>query len=125
MHDQKDLTDMKSLPEIELKNLATTPGSKQYLVFEELARRIRDNPSAWIQQGKPWVWNALDCTRWPNAREMEWAFLKWSQQLNDGKKPELEQEQEARLDELERHLDQDPDSLEIKYCNAIGEALRR
>ncbi len=51
--------------------------------------------------------------------------VKWSQRLNDGKIPELEQEQEARLDELEHHLDQDPDSLEIKYHNAIGEDLRR
>ena len=116
---------MKSLPDSELKNLATTPGPKQSLAFNELARRIRDNPSGWGQQEKPWYWNALDCTRGPNAREMEWAFLKWSQRLNDGKNPELEQEQDARLDELERHLDQDPDSLEIKYHNAIGEELRR
>ena len=55
---------------------------------------------------------------------MEWAFLKWSQRLND-ENPELEQEQQARLDELERHLDQDPDSIEIKYHNAVGEELRR
>jgi hypothetical protein len=55
---------------------------------------------------------------------MEWAFLKWSQRLNDVE-PELEQEQEAGIERLEGHLDRDPDSLEIKYYNAIGEELRR
>lgn len=111
---------MKSLTDSELKKLAITPGSKQYLAFDELARRIRENPSGWDQQ-EPWVpWDA----RVPNAIEMEWAFLKWSQRLND-ENPELEQEQQARLDELERHLDQDPDSIEIKYHNAVGEELRR
>ena len=116
---------MKSLSDMELKNLATTPGPKQYLAFDELARRIRDNPSSWKPEERPWDWNPLDITRAPNAIEAEWAFLKWSQQLNDGKNPKLDQEQAARLDELERHLDQDPDSLELKYFNAIGEELRR
>ena len=116
---------MKSLSDIEVKKLATRPGSEQYLAFDELARRVRDNPSSWNQPERPWVWNALDCTRAPNVSEMEWAFLKWSQHLSNGEKYELNQEQDARLDELERHLDQDPDSLEIKYFNAIGEELRR
>ena len=61
---------------------------------------------------------AVDCTRGPNGREMEWAFLKWSQRLNDAK-PELEREQEEKFKELERHLDQEPGSLETKYHNAI------
>ena len=113
---------MKSLPDIEVKKLATRPGPKQYLAFDELARRIRDNPSSWSQPERPWVWNALDCTRAPNACEMEWAFLKWSQRLNDNHH-ELEQKQDARLDELESHLDQDPDSLESKYDDAIRQEL--
>ena len=116
---------MKSLPDIEVKKLATRPGREQYLAFDELARRVRDNPSSWSEPERPWVWNALDCTRAPNVSEMEWVFLKWSQHLSDEENYELMQEQDARLDELERHLDQDPDSLENKYFNAIGEELRR
>ena len=38
---------MKSLPDSEIKQLATKPGPKQYLAFDELTRRIRDNPSSW------------------------------------------------------------------------------
>lgn len=74
---------MKSLPDAELKSLATTPGPRQYRAFDEMARRVRDNPSGWTQQEKPWAWSPVDWTRGPNAREMEWAFVKWSQQLND------------------------------------------
>ena len=121
----RDMIDMKSLPDLMLKKLATSSGPKQYLAFDELARRIRDNPSSRSPEEEPWVWNPLDIIRAPSAIEAEWAFLKWSQQLNDGKNPKLEQEQEARLDELESHLDQDPDSLENKYFNAIGAELRR
>ena len=117
------MIDTKSLPDPELKKLATRYGPKQHLAFDELACRIRDNPSSWSP--KEWAWDPLDITRAPNAIEAAWAFLKWSQQLNDGKNPTLEQEQEARLDELESHLDQDPDSLETKYFNAIGDELRR
>ena len=116
---------MRSLPDLELKKLATRSGPKQHLAFDELARRIRDNPSSWSPEEGPWAWNRLDITRAPNAIEAEWAFLKWSQQLNDGKDPALEQKQAARLDELKSPLDQDPDSLETKYCNAIGDELRR
>ena len=115
---------MKSLPDSEIMQLATKPGPKQYLAFDELARRIRDNPSSWSPQAGPWPWTALDITRAPNAIEAEWAFLKWSQRLNDDH-PELEQEQDTRLDELESHLGQDPESLASKYFNAIGEELRR
>ena len=120
-----NLTDMKALPNLELKKLATTPGPRQHLAFDELARRIRDNPSSWSPEEGPWAWDPLDITRAPNAIEAEWAFLKWSQRLNDGKNPELEQEQEARLRELESHIDQNPDSLGDKYFNEIGEELRR
>ena len=120
-----NLTDMKALPNLELKKLATTPGPRQHLAFDELARRIRDNPSSWSPEEGPWAWDPLDITRAPNAIEAEWAFLKWSQRLNDGKNPELEQEQEARLRELESHIDQNPDSIGDKYFNEIGEELRR
>ena len=114
---------MKSLPNSEIKQFATKPGPKQYLVFDELARRVRENPSSWIQE-RPWGCNALDITRALNASEMEWAFLKWSQRLSN-ENYELYQEQDKRLDKLERLLDQDPDSLEIKYFNAIGQELRK
>ena len=120
----QELTDMKSLPDAELKSLATRPGPKQYLAFDEMARRVRDNPSGWTQQQKLWAWSAVEFTRGPNAREMEWAFLKWSQRLNDVE-PELDQGQQMRIEELERHLDQDSDSLEVEYHNAIGEEIRR
>ena len=116
---------MKSLPDPELKKLATRSGPKQHLAFDELARRIRDNSSSWSPEEGPWAWNRIDITRAPNAIEAEWAFLKWSQQLNGGKNPDLEQKQAARLDELESHLGQDPDSLETKYFNAIGDELRK
>ena len=115
---------MKSLPDAELKSLATTPSPRQYLAFDEMARRTRDDPSGWTRQDAPWTWSAVDCTRGPNAGEMEWAFLKWSQRLNDVE-PELAREQEVRIEELERHLDQDPDSLEVRYHNAIGDEVRR
>lgn len=118
------MTDMKSLTNAELKSLAITPARTQYLAFDEMARRIRDDPSGWTQQREPWAWSAVDCTRRPNAREMEWAFLKWSQRLNDVQ-PELDQEQEMRIEDLERALDQEPDALEVKYHNAIGEEMRR
>ena len=38
--------DMKALPDLELKNFATTPGPRQHLAFHELARRIRNNLSS-------------------------------------------------------------------------------
>ena len=116
---------MKSLPSHELKRRATEPGPHRYLAFDELARRTRDDPSAMNASEGPWTWNPLDVTRAPNATEMEWAFLKCSQAWNNGRDPALAQEQEARVDELERHLDEDPDSLEIKYYNALVDELRR
>ena len=120
-----NLTNMKALPDLELKKLATTPGPRQHLAFDERARRIRDNRSSWSPEEGPWAWDPLDITRAPNAIEAEWALLQWSQRLNDGKNPKLEQEQEARLRELESHLDQGPDWLGDKYFNEIGKELRR
>ena len=58
---------MKSLPDIEIKQLATRPGPERYLAFDELARRVRDNPSSWSHPERPWIWNALVCTRAPNV----------------------------------------------------------
>ena len=68
------MMDMRSLPDDELKNLSTTPGPKRYLAFDEMARRIRDNPSGWAAlQGEPyWKWSPIDITRRPNDTEMEW-----------------------------------------------------
>ena len=40
-------SDMKALSPSKLKNHALTPGPTQYLAFDELARRIRENPSSW------------------------------------------------------------------------------
>ena len=114
------MIDVKSLTDLELKKLATRSGPKQHLALDELARRIRDQPSSWSPEKGPWAWDPIDITRAPNAIEAEGAFLKWSHKLNDGTNPKLKQEQEARLDELKSHLDQDPDSLETKYFNAIG-----
>ena len=114
----------QTLLDLKLKKLATRSGPKQHLAFAEMARRIRDNQSSWSPEEWPWAWDPLDITRAPNAIEAEWAFLKWSQRLNDGN-PKLEQEQEVRLDELKSYLDQDPDSLEIKYFKVIGDELSR
>ena len=85
---------------------------------------VGSTPSWAVQEG-PFVWSPLDITRAPNAIETEWAFLEWSRFLNEGKNSELEQKQQARIDELERRLDQDPDSLATKYFNAVGNELRR
>lgn len=119
---------MKSLPDVELMKLAATPGLKQYLAFDEIARRIRDNPAGSCVaalQGEPfWEWSPIDITRRPNATEMEWAMLKLSQDLNDVP-PELEREQNVRIRELEDQLGQDCDSLECKYYNAISRNLSR
>jgi len=119
---------MKSLPDAELMKLARVPGPKQYLAFDEIARRIRDNPEgscmAALQWEPFWDWSPIDITRRPNATEMEWAMLKLSQDLNDVP-PELEREQNVRIRELEGHLDQDCDSLECKYYNAIIKNLSR
>ena len=116
---------MESLPNLDLKNLATRSGPEQHLAFDELARRIRVNPSSWSPKVGPWPWGPLDITRAPNAIEAEWTFLKWSQRFNDETNSKLEQEQETRLDQLEFLLDQYPDSLATKYLKAIGNELTR
>ena len=117
---------MKTLSPSELKNLALTHGSEQYLAFDELARRIREDPSSWNPEKGPWPWDYLEITPAPNAIAAERAILGWAHQLNDEKNPELEQEQEARIEKLERLLEQDPESHEIsrKLHDAIGEKVR-
>lgn len=119
---------MKSLPDAELMKLAKKPGARQYLAFDEIAGRIRDNPAgrcvAALQGERRWEWSPIDITRPPNATELEWAMLKLSQDLNDVP-PELEREQNVRIRELEAHLDKDFDSLECKYYNAISKNLSR
>ena len=62
-----NLTDMKTLPDLELKKLATRPGPRQHLAFDELARRIRDTPSSWSPEEGPWAWDPLDITRAPDV----------------------------------------------------------
>ena len=121
----QDMTDMKSLHDDEVKKVATRHGPTQYLAFDELARRVRENPESWSQFETLGIWNIFDCSRVPDVYEMEWAFLKWSKHLNKGENYDLVRVQTARLNELERQLDRDPASLEIEYFNAIGEELRR
>ena len=108
--------------------LAATPGPKQYLAFDEIARRIREHPAGscvgFLQWEPFWIWSPIDIIRRPNPTEMEWAMLRLSQNLNDVP-PELEREQNVRIRELESHLDQDCDSLEHKYYNAIVANLHR
>ena len=52
---------MKTKSDIELKKIASRNGPKQYLAFDELARRIREDPSIWNPE-EPWWWNPLDVT---------------------------------------------------------------
>ena len=109
---------METISDIELKKLASRRGPQQYLAFDELARRFREDPSAWNPE-EPWWWNPLDVTRAPNVIEAEWAFLMCSQQYNEDRDPELAQKQHVRLEELDKQLAQDTDSLHIKYHAAV------
>ena len=117
---------VNSLSSSKLKKLAMTRGSMQHFAFDELARRIREDPSSWSPNRGVWAWERLDIREAPSAIAAEWAFLTWSQQLNEGKNPGLEQEQGTRLEELERHLEQDPESHEIsrKFHDVIGKEVR-
>ena len=56
---------------------------------------------------------------------MEWVFLKCSQAWNNDRDPARKQKQDLGVDELERQLDQDADSLVVKYYNALVDELRR
>ena len=120
---------MKILPDIQfqdLKWLATTPGKDQGLAFAELACRTRRDPSIWAEPDGTLFWGPLDTTRAPTTPEMEWAFLKWSQQLIDDTNTEIEQMLAARLHELEPTLDlTSSDAPAVRYLDAIGNELRR
>ena len=109
---------METKTDIELKKIASRNGPKQYLAFDELARRIREESSIWNPE-EPWWWNPLDVTHAPNAIEAEWTFLKCSQQYNEDRDPELAQKQDIRLEELGKQLAQATDSLRIKYHAAV------
>lgn len=119
-------SDVESISPSDLKSLAVDRGPNQHLAFDELARRIREDPSSWNPKRGPWTWDHLDITSAPSAVAAEWAFLAWSQQLNEEESPEFEREQGARLEELERQLEQDPHSREIsrKLHSAIGKQVR-
>ena len=70
---------MKLLSDKDLKELAMTPGPDQCLAFNELARRVRENPENWRSpEGQSWRWTPLCWTRAPNAMEIEWTFLQIS-----------------------------------------------
>lgn len=112
---------MNSFSLIELKNLASNPGPKRHLAFDDLARRYRDDPSIWTPDPSD---PPAGCPRAPNVTEAEWAHLKWSLKFNDGSDAELALEQEKRLEELNRQLAQDPDSIERQYYEAIGQEPR-
>ena len=83
---------MQTLASSELKKLATTPGPTQCLAFDELARRERNKPP---ESQVPIPWGLGECTLKPI--HVEWAFLKWSHNLNEEENYELQQKQDARL----------------------------
>ena len=58
---------LHDLEEKELKNLATHPGPKQYLAFNEMAHRTREDPAGW----EPTFWPGPK----PKAPHVELAFL--------------------------------------------------
>ena len=113
---------METKSDIELKKLASRRGPQQSLAFDELARRIREDPSTWNPE-EPWWWNPLDVTRAPNVIEAEWAFLKCSQQYNEDRDPELAQKQDVRLEELDKQLARATDSLHIRYHAAVVQEI--
>lgn len=117
-------TESNSLHDKDMKELAATPGPRQYLAFDELARRLRNDPATW-KPAKSLFWGEPSATRPPTVQEAEWAFLKWSQHLNDGQDDELFGRQRGRLEELECIIDKDPISMEKFYFNEIGHVIGR
>lgn len=67
--------------------------------------------------GQSWGW-----TRAPNAREMEWAFLKISKHYND-RDNKLLQEQSARITEIESVMDEESEDIAYKYHNVVVDRL--
>ena len=111
-----------SLHDRDMEELTATPGPRQYLAFDELARRLRNDPTTW-NPAKSLFWGEPSATRPPTVHEAEWAFLQWSQHLNDGEDNELLDQQQGRLKELECIVDRDPISMEKFYFNEIGRVV--
>ena len=107
---------LHDLEEKELKNLATHPGPKQYLAFNEMAHRTREDPAGW----EPTFWPGPK----PKAPHVELAFLLWSQQFNGERDLTLQQKQDARIKELECGIRPDPESLVTQFYNAIHKEIQ-
>ena len=115
---------MTTLGDADIKRLAASPGPERSLAFHDMARRVRESPSDWVTDGTM-HWSPIDLTRAPNAAEIEWAFLACSHRLGGGNDDEIQRDRDARMNELERLLDEDPDLLATRYHAALVEELRR
>ncbi len=116
--------EMTTLTDADIKRLATRSGPEQSLAFYDMARRVRENPSNWAEEGTM-RWSPLDLTRAPNAAEIEWAFLECSRQLSGEEHDEVRQDRATRMDELDRLPTKDSDSLKTRYHAALVEEMRR
>ena len=56
---------------------------------------------------------------------MEWAFLEWSETLNEEKNPEFQQKLDPRLHELETFVDLTEGAPAIEFFHAIGDELSK
>ena len=102
------------LEEKELKNLAYLPGPKDYLAFDEMARRTQEDPLGWEPTGRP---------AGSKAPHAELAFLELSQHRNFDRNYELQREQDARIEELECEVGRDPQSLANQCHNKIVDEI--
>ena len=116
--------EVTTLNDADIERLATRPGPERSLAFYDMARRVREDPSNWGEEGTA-RWSLPNLARAPNAAEVEWAFLECSRQLSGGDHDEVGQDRDARMDELDRLLTKDPDSLETRYHAALVEEMRR
>ena len=116
--------ELTTLTDADIKRLATRPGPERSLAFYDMARRVRENPSDWAEE-RTMRWSPLDLTRAPNPAEIEWAFLECSRRLSSGDHDEVGQDRDARMDELDRLLTKDPDSLQTRCRAALAEEMRR
>ena len=107
---------LHDLEEKELKNLAYLPGPKDYLAFDEMARRTREDPLGWEPTDRP---------DGPKAPHVELAFLELSKQRNFDRDYELQQKQDARIKELECEIGRDPQSLANQCHNEIVDEIER
>lgn len=117
---------MKALSDKDLKELAVAPGPDQCRAFDEMARRVKENPDKWAPPDEPpWRWTPLCWTRAPNATEIEWTFLMISDRYNDGADRSLQEEQSARINELQHDMDENSMDIACKYHNAVVELLAK